>query len=75
MNLRRLKEMNETAIAAIVMGSIALIIGICFIVGIVIIYKLTKKRINNDRNMQEIIKNASRQGVEEYSREINRHRR
>ena len=45
MNLRRLKEMNETAIAAIVMGSIALIIGICFIVGIVIIYKLTKKRI------------------------------
>ena len=48
--------MSETEVVMIIMGSVAIIIGISFLVVIFFIYKHTKKKIHNDKKIQSSLK-------------------
>lgn len=64
--------MDEVALVAYIMGIIAFVIAALFIVGAIIIYKVTKKNIENNAHVQRVIKDRVRHEVGLYNTVINK---
>lgn len=65
--------MSETAIVAYIMGGFAIFVGILFLIGMVVIYRITKFRVKHDPYYKGLLKQGERMARAEMQKYKDRH--